>query len=227
MMPVLIVRPEPGASVTLGAARTYGLDAHSHPIFEVRPVPWEAPPREEIDALLIGSANALRHGGVQIERYEGLPAYAVGEMSALAAQSAGLAVVARGNGGLQAVLDSMDGAHPRLLRLAGRARVPLAPPPGISIRERIVYASEPLSLSAAALPLLSGRALVLLHSGEAARHFGMLCDRAGITRERIEVAGLGPRITELAGSGWARTETAPNATDGALLALARQMCQDA
>jgi len=46
-------------------ARKQGLDAHGFALFEVRPLPWELPDPDAIDALLFGSANALRHGGAE------------------------------------------------------------------------------------------------------------------------------------------------------------------
>ncbi|MCJ2184366.1 uroporphyrinogen-III synthase, partial [Novosphingobium sp. 1949] len=73
--PILILRPEPGASASLAAARALGLDAQAFPLFTVAPSAWSAPPREAIDALLLGSANALRQAGDQLARYRGLPAY--------------------------------------------------------------------------------------------------------------------------------------------------------
>jgi uroporphyrinogen-III synthase len=227
MIPLVVIRPQPGCAATVQAAQGMGLDAFGHPLFEIVPLGWQAPDAASFDALLIGSANALRHGGPALERYRGIPAYAVGETCAAAVRDAGLDVAGIGEGGLQALLGSLHRDHSRLLRLTGRERVALSPPPGISIVERVTYASEPQLMSPELAKVLAGDALVLLHSGEAAKHFVAQCDAQGIARGAIVIAALAPRIAEIAGGGWAAIEAAPVPRDQALLALASQMCQNA
>ena len=70
MKPLYVIRPEPGCAATMRAARAMGLEAHGFPLFEVRPLGWDAPPAASFDALLIGSANALRHGGAAFAAYQ-------------------------------------------------------------------------------------------------------------------------------------------------------------
>ncbi len=226
VLPVVVIRPQPGCAATLAAARALGLVAHGYPLFEVRPLGWDAPDPASFDALLVGSANALRYGGPALAQYRGKPAYAVGETSAGEARAAGLAVAGIGEGGLQALLGSLRPGHRRLLRLAGRERVALEPPPGVAIAERITYASEPLAMPDELTALLAGGALVLLHSAEAARHFAGQCDAKAIGRSKIAIAALAPRIAEAAGFGWAAIASAPRPRDHALLALAQAMCQN-
>lgn len=226
MTPVVIIRPQPGCDATLSAARALGLAAHGFPLFELEPVAWSPPDPETVDALLIGSANALRHGGAALAAYHGKPAYAVGRATSEAARAAGLDVVASGKSGLQAVLDGVDPAHRRLLRLAGEARVALTPPRGTAITERVVYASRPRPMPPALADLLRKPAIVLLHSGEAARHFAELCDLHHIARSEIRLAAIGPRVALVAGEGWAEVAAAATPDDMALLALARQMCEE-
>ena len=72
--------------------------------------------------------------------------------------------------------------------------------------------------------MLSQGALVLLHSAIAAEHLASEVDRLGIARESVLLAALGPRIASAAGEGWQRVESAPQPSDAALLALARDMC---
>lgn len=227
MIPLVIVRPEPGASATLEAARALGLDALAFPIFAVVPVPWSSVPRETIDAVLLGSANAVRHAGDQLARLRGLPAYCVGHATARAAADAGFAVAATGSGGLQRVVEALAPGHRRLLRLAGAAHVPLRLPPDTTMETRVVYAAQPLALDPALGRMLRARTVVMLHSGEAAAHFDDLCTTAGIDRSVVSLATIGPRVSALAGRGWARIETADRPSDAALLALAHGMCQDA
>lgn len=225
--PVIVLRPEPGATATLARARRMGLNAHACPLFEIQPLAWDPVARGRVDAVLLGSANALRHGGIALEEYRGLPAYAVGAATAQAAARAGLDVVHTGSGGLQPMLAMLHPDHRRLLRLAGRERVELNVPHGTVMHTRDVYASVPLPLPHTLPPLLAGGALVLLHSGEAAAHFSALCRTAGIARERIQVAAIGPRVAGRAGAGWAALRSAAEATDSALLALAAEMCKEA
>ncbi|MCT2398135.1 uroporphyrinogen-III synthase [Novosphingobium mangrovi (ex Huang et al. 2023)] len=226
-LPVLVLRPEPGASATVRAARAMGLDAHACPLFAVRPLPWEPVPREQVDALLLGSANALRHAGAALSLYREMPAYAVGAKTAEAARAAGLEVVETGSGGLQQILRALRPEHRTLLRLAGRERVALDVPEGIAVTTRQVYASEPLPLPPDLATYLAEPALVLLHSGEAATRFAGLCDNAGIDRGRLLLATIGPRVSARAGTGWGTLRSADQPNDAALLALAAQMCEEA
>ena len=91
MRPVIILRPEPGASETAARARKLGLQPRLCPLFEARPVSWDAPPPERFDALLMTSAQAARLGGSQLVRYQALPAYAVGSATAQAMAEHGFA----------------------------------------------------------------------------------------------------------------------------------------
>jgi uroporphyrinogen-III synthase len=225
VLPLIVLRPEPGCAASVSAARAMGLEAHGFPLFEVVPCDWEPVPPDSFDALLLGSANALRHGGEALARYRGKPACVVGARTAEAARAAGLDVVAIGSGGLQGVLDALPPGLTRLLRLAGAERVALTPPPGITIVERVVYESRARQMPDALARLLRAPEVVLLHSGEAARHFAAECDRLGVARAALSLATIGPRVTGAAGQGWARVETAESPDDTALLALAREMCQ--
>jgi len=227
MTPLVVIRPQPGCDATVGAARALGLDAFAHPLFAVGPLEWLAPDPATFDALLIGSANVLRHGGKALARYRGMSAYAVGEATAAAVRDAGLELVGVGEGGLQSLLGALEPGHQRLLRLTARERVELTPPPGVSITEAATYASEPRAMGQELADILTGGALALLHSGEAAEHFAAECDRLGIARSSIAVAALAPRIAAAAGPGWAAVATATEPRDQALLALAGQLCQGA
>jgi uroporphyrinogen-III synthase len=224
-LPVLTIRPEPGSGATVAAGKALGLAIEPCPLSEFRPVPWSIPPGE-LDGLLLGSASALRLGGPLVDNLVDKPVYAVGETTAQAARQRGFPVVRAGQGGLQALIDGLAGEKLHLLRLAGRERVPLSPPPGISIDTAIAYESIALPLPARAAERLRDGALVLLHSAAAARHFAAECDRLGIHRRDIRLAALGPRIGEAAGIGWAAIRSAAEPNEAALLALAREMCHD-
>jgi uroporphyrinogen-III synthase len=225
MIPLVVIRPQPGADATVMAATALGLDPHAFPLFAVAPVMWEAPDPARIDALLIGSANALRHGGGALERYRGKPVYAVGQTTAAECRAAGLTVAVTGSGGLEGVVASIAGPA-RLLRLAGREHIALAPPAGVELVKRIVYASEPLPMTEELADLLHTSATVLLHSAAAATHFAAECDRLGLRRGKIALVSIGPRVTAACGTGWAEVATAASPDDASLLAQARHMCQN-
>lgn len=92
--------------------------------------------------------------------------------------------------------------------------------------ERVVYASRAQPMPAELVTLLGEPALVALHSAEAAHHFAAECVRNGLRRARLRLCALGPRIAAAAGDGWGEVAVAADTSDRALLALARQMCQD-
>ena len=95
----------------------------------------------------------------------------------------------------------------------------------IDTTTRTVYRARPLRFTQNLAERLRGGGVVLLHSGEAAAHFAAECDRCGIPRTNLTLAALAPRILDRAGTGWASTAAAERPEDGALLALARDMCQ--
>lgn len=225
MIPLCVIRPQPGCASTVSAARAMGLAAHGFPMFEVRPVVWDAPDPETVQAMLFGSANAIRHGGSGLTAFRGKPAYVVGDRTGDIARDAGFEIAGVGEGGLQSALDALEGKHLRLLRLAGAAHIPLQPPEGVTIVERIVYESEPLPMPEALASQLRGATVTLIHSAEAARHFASECADRGIDRRGIALAVIGPRVAEAAGDGWKDIRYPVQPTDGALLALAREMCQ--
>ncbi len=223
MIPICVIRPEPGCSTTTAAARRMGLETQGFPLFRIVPMPWNAPAADTFDALLIGSANALRHGGSGLAEYSGKPAYVAGEATAEAARAAGFVIAGIGRSGLQPVLDRAS--HARLLRLAGADHIALTAPVGITVIERIVYASEALPMPAALVDALAKRSIVVLHSATAARHFADECQRLAIDISQLKIATIGPRVSAAVGPGWDTVVAAAEPSDEALLALARQLCQ--
>lgn len=222
---IFVIRPEPGLQSTLAAARELGLAVIGRPLFDVVPLRWKAPAVGDFDGLLIGSANAIRHGGEALEDFMQLPVYAVGEATAEAAREASFTIAQTGSGGLQGLLDSLQPPL-KLLRLAGAEHVALTPPEGVSITERIVYEVRAIPLTGSdEISLRAAKPLVLLHSAAAARHFASECIRRGLDRARISLACIGPRVAEAVGDGWREVQSAPQPDDAALLALAQEMWQ--
>lgn len=196
-----------------------------HPLFTTEPLSWEAPPGG-FDALLLGSAAAIRHGGPALARYAGLPVFAVGEATAAAAREAGFTVERTGVGGLQALLDADAGVPRHYLRLGGEERVTLSPHRGQAITERTVYRLGTVPLSPDFVRDLSERhPLVALHSAAAARHLAAEIDRKGIARGHLSLIAIGPRVAKPARFGWAALHLADRPHDAALLAKAATLCK--
>jgi len=220
---IFVIRPEPGLQSTLQSARDMGLAAIGLPLFEVMPLRWDGPDGSDFDALLLGSANAIRHGGDALEQYKGLPVHAVGKATAEAAEEAGFTVERVGEGGLQSVLDAND-TPTRYLRLGGVEKVELNPGKH-TITARDLYEVRALPITGSAqIGLRTGTPCILVHSAAAARHFGNEINRIGLDRAKICLACIGPRVAAAAGEGWKAVESAPQPSDDALLALARDMC---
>jgi uroporphyrinogen-III synthase len=214
MRRVLVLRPEPGASATVDRAREVGLDVIAVPLFEVEPVAWEAPDPAASDGLLLTSANAVRHGGPELEKLRALPVYAVGEATAEAARQAGFDVVAAGDAGMDQLLASIE-PDLRLLHLCGEDRRETTEPRHIVpipvYRARAIPGPD-LSVSRGAV--------ALIHSPRAGRRFAELAEDRG----SIAIAAISPAAADAVGGGWATVAAADRPTDEALLALAASLC---
>lgn len=219
MRRVIVLRPEPGASATVERARQRGLDTHAVPLFAIEPVGWEVRDAAAFDGLLLTSANAVRCAGPGLKRLSALPAYAVGEATADAARAAGLTVDSVGNGGIDALLATVDpGAL--LLHLCGEDRRTPTETRHI-IAPVIVYRATvlepPPDLAEAA------GAVVLVHSPRAGRRLAELVE----DRVTIAIAAISSAAADAVGSGWEAVRIADAPTDDALLALAGQLCDKA
>ena len=213
MSKVIILRPEPGASATLARAESAGVDAMAIPLFAVQPVDWIAPDSAAFDALLLTSANAVRHGGPQLAALSGLPAYCVGAATAAAAEGAGLAVAGSGSGNSSALAAQIP-AGLRLLHLTAAEHHAIPGTTEIAVYDSVAI-DPPPSLDA----LAGGVAMV--HSPRAgARLAELVTDRS-----TIAIAAISPAAAEACGTGWRTVETIAAPADGALLALAATLCE--
>lgn len=221
----MILRPQPGAARTATRAAALGLDPVVAPMFTVRALGWAPPDPKGHDAVLLTSANAASLAGGGLTSLLGVPCYAVGEATAEAAAAAGFDDVRVGPSDAAALLRLMekDGVR-RALHLSGREHKPIVGP-GIVTRIP-VYAADPV----AALPIKAGAALrsgavTLLHSPRAAAHFAALVDRAGLTRDTLDLATISPATADAAGEGWRSKAAADRPRDDALLELAAKLCK--
>jgi uroporphyrinogen-III synthase len=203
-----------------------GLHTQVAPLFTILPVEWEAPCADEIDSILITSANAARHAGRQLNAFLALPCFAVGETSAAAARAAGFTDVRTGDSDGEALLAfAAEAGMKRPLHLCGREHIPVQHD-ALTVQRRIVYAAEAVAcLPELAVHALRGEAMALLHSPRAAALFAQLVDQAGLERSRVTIASLSEQVAGSAGRGWQRVAAAEKPTDEALLELAAKLCQ--
>jgi uroporphyrinogen-III synthase len=221
VIPLLVLRPQPGAEATAARARALGLAPVVAPLFAVRPIAAEAPPPDGYDAVLLTSANAVRHGARLLAPFAALPVYAVGAATAAAARAAGLEPVRVGDADGAALVAMMaDDGIAAALHPCGRAHktYPNAP---VRLHHLPVYASEPVPPPAG---LFDAPAVALVHSPRAARRLSALVRVEG--RRRIAVAAISPAAATAAGTGWRDLAAAERPDDGALLALAAKLCQN-
>lgn len=215
---VAVLRPEPGNGATVEAVRRARLEPIALPLFAIAPLAWTPPEPEAFDGLLLTSANGVRAAGPGLAALASLPAFAVGAATAAAARQAGLAIIAQGAEGVEAIVaEAKAQGRPRLLHLAGRARMPA--PAGVTAIT--VYESRAIDVDPAALRSLEGH-VALLHSPRAARRFAALAaDTLG--RGAVRLAALSPAVAEAAGTGWEAIAVAATRDDAALVALARRL----
>ncbi len=219
--PIAVLRPEPGNAATVKRVEASGAQAISLPLFVVRALDWTPPDAGDFDAILLTSANAVRHGGHGLARLTQLPAFAVGDKTAAAARAGGFDVRASGESDVSAIVAVAHAqGYRRLLHLGGRDRASAV---GGPIDTAIaVYASEAREIDHADLAPLAG-AVALLHSARAARRLGELIDSAGMARAEIAVAAISAAVAEAAGSGWSVVTVAAMPRDEALIEAARAL----
>lgn len=221
---LLVLRPMEGARRTAENAGKMGLPVIVDPLFVVEPLDWTPPPASDFDALLLTSANAVKHAGDGLKHYKQLPVLAVGEVTANAARQAGLHVVKTGDSDMANLLASLPaGQYQRLLRLTGKDHVDLMLPDHI-LTLRHVYHARALSLGKKAVEALRQGQVILLYSPRAARILAGEMDRLGLDRSVNAIAALSSNIAGAAGSGWKSVQVAPRPTDDALLSLAGRLC---
>lgn len=215
--PIAVLRPEPGNAATVARVTAAGLTAIALPLFAVRALDWTAPDPATFDGVLFTSANAVRQGGAELDRLKGLPAFAVGENTAIAARARGFDVMTSGTGDAAAIIALAESrGHRRLLHLAGRER-------SIHIEGAIaVYASEPLPITLADIGHLA-TSIAFLHSARAASRLAELVDSAGLARDMLALVAISPAVAQAAGAGWRALASAAAPRDDAMIAAARTL----
>ncbi len=159
MAPLIVLRPEPGASETAARATALGLAVRKCPLFDTVGLRWDAPDAARFDAAMMTSAAAARWGGRGLGGYRQLPLYAVGAATAAAAERIGFTTAHNGTGDAAALIAAIATDRRRsVLYFAGRERTALLTPP-FRIETVSVYASDPV-----AAPDLPDHGVALVHS---------------------------------------------------------------
>lgn len=124
---VLVTRPEPGAARTAQRLAALGFEPILLPLTETRPLPAAFGVPKQAGALVVTSANALRHASRElIAALSHLPCHAVGKRTAESARMAGFSTVHEGPGDAEALAEAiaepLSGAV--VVYLCGRVRMP-------------------------------------------------------------------------------------------------------
>ena len=214
MRRLLVLRPEPGATATVERARERGLDAAAIPLFEIEPLAWDPPEPAGFDGLLLTSANAVRQAGPRLEELRGLPVYAVGQATAVAARDAGFDIAASGGADVERLLQSIE-ADLKLLHLCGEDHK------RVEARQQITSIPVYRARAKDSVDLSTARnAVALIHSPRAGQRFAELVTNRG----SISIAAISAGAARAAGEGWSSVDSAEAPTDEALLALAVRLC---
>lgn len=216
--PVLVLRPEPGATRTAEALREADFTPILYPLYGIEQMDWRPPDPADVDALLITSANAVRHGGPGLARYLSMPVYTVGEATARVARQAGFAAVETGGGDAATTIPLIVRAgHRRILHLGG-VEVRDFDPLGLSLHRIPVYRTVPCGDAGGvmrAMPQEQG-VYAFVHSARAAERFGSLI--APEHRSRITIIAISNAASEACGTGWRDRVVAGAPNDAAMLA---------
>lgn len=134
---VLVTRPEPGATATVGRLAEMGFLPLKLPLHETLPLPVQPIlPLEGIVATAVPSASAIRHAPRPlIERLAALPCFAVGAATAKVAREAGFLDVVEAQGDAESLAATIiaHGPDGRIAYLCGRVRRPV-------FQKRMAYA---------------------------------------------------------------------------------------
>ncbi len=199
-----------------------GLNPISIPLFKTIPIAWTGPDVRAVDALLVTSAAAMRHGGSALKELHSKPLFAVGEASACAARAVGFSDIIVGTeDGAALILLAAQAGHQRIVHLVGQDHRPLSHA-NITLETKIVYAATPLEPPPALQEYLSEPCVVMVHSPRAAAYLATLCS----SREQVTLIAISAYAAKSAGNGWAGCCIAHAPHDNAMLVLAAQVCEN-
>ena len=207
---VLTTRPVEDAERDCSYLRQRGIDAISSPMLEIRDHPFEFPPLEDIEAMVLTSRHAaarLRSIGVQ-----DLPCFCVGKTTADAAREAGIEQTISGPGDGKGLAQLIT-RHPYKSLLWPSAvdtgfdiKAALAQE-GISVHRVSVYEAAHVDrFTPESFEMLkSGRIrAVLAHSGRAGERFTELMEEEGLGHllKSMTMIAISTRAAGLCGTDW-------------------------
>lgn len=223
MRPLVILRPEPGASRTARRAAELGLAVQLYPLFMPRPLDWQPPAPGGFDALMVTSANTVRLAGEALTGYRTLPAYGVGPATAEELTAAGFLHVTAGDsdGTAIAARIAADG-HRHVLHLAGQTVASLDPGP-LHITRVAVYEMARTSDDDGLAAWVQPGSVLLVHSPRAGE---ILAQRMPPEqRAKLHLIAISPAALAACGTGWASAEAPDRPDDERMLALAVRLCE--
>jgi uroporphyrinogen-III synthase len=196
-MRLLVTRPEPEAEVTARKLRAAGHEVIVEPMLEVGPVSGVTLPLDDVVALVVTSANALRalEHHPELPGLTALPLFAVGAATGELGRRMGFRPVVTGPGTAAGLTDVIAARVPpgsTLLHLAGDVlAVDMTAPmalAGLTLRIAVVYQTdERKTLSVETANALRTGALdgITILSPRTARVLARLCDAAGLSLDGI------------------------------------------
>jgi len=223
MIPLVLLRPQPGNDASATRAREMGLTVIQVPLFEVLPADGGPMPTGPFDALLLTSINGVRFGATIMAAFAGVPIYAVGEATAYAARIAGHENVITGGGDAQstAAMIAADG-HRSVLHVAGEEVRPYDSL-GVGVVRYTVYRTVERDIATvrAALSRL-GPAVIAVHSPRAGIQLTLLIPAT--RRMRLHVVAISEAAARVCGKGWASLTVSERPDDTALLHCVETLC---
>ena len=229
-MRVMITRPREDAEALAGRLAEDGIESLIEPLLEIIPRAGETLDLDDVQALMLTSANGARALGRATDRRD-LAVYAVGPATAAAARAAGFTTVATAGGDVEALSRlaeaELDAAGGALLHVSGRdvagdlaGRLTAA---GFEVRRAVLYEARTVSaLSEAAVSALSRDRIdaVLLFSPRTAASFVRLSQQASLALDRVRALCLSPAVAQQAeAASWGAVAVAARPEFDALLAL--------
>lgn len=229
-IPVLVTRPEPGATATAQRLAAMGFAPVVAPLLSIRTFARALPGPETLRGIVVASRQAIP---ALPDLYHRLPLYAVGDATAAEAREAGFRTVLSAQGraedlarliietlpkdGLPLLLATGYNQGDRLKRILQAFGFEV-------LREEVYAAHSVTALPPAATGIIAGAVpgWVLLFSRETALCLGRLCRAANLVEgfSRLSLAAISPAVADAVGDlPWARIRVAIDPNEKAVLAL--------
>jgi uroporphyrinogen-III synthase len=220
--PVLVLRPEPGASRTGMALTALGFAPLLYPLFAAEAVAWVPPAPTTVDALLMTSANAARLGGAGLVAYRDVPLFAVGTASARAAAEAGFTDVTVGGGDAASTLPLIVAAgHAAIVHLCGAVVRPYDAA-GLRVTRLPVYRTVGRGDAAGLAAMIPpDGCAAMIHSPRAGSRLAAFVSPPA--RARIALVAISGAAAAACGSGWRAVAVADRPDDDAMLTTLQKL----